>query len=53
MMEIQFLPSGDMAITVEFGKEKSPVVRWGIYYILIFIIVFLQGTPADFIYFQF
>ena len=23
MMEIQFLPSGDMAITVEFGKEIS------------------------------
>ena len=39
---------------LQINKEiKSPVVRWGIYYILIFIIVFLQGTPADFIYFQF
>lgn len=39
---------------LQINKEiKSPVVRWSIYYILIFIIVFLQGTPADFIYFQF
>ena len=39
---------------LQINKEiKSPVIRWGIYYILIFIIVFLQGTPADFIYFQF
>lgn len=32
---------------------KSPVIRWSIYYILIFIIILLQGTPANFIYFQF
>ena len=39
---------------LQINKEiKSPVIRWGIYYILILIIVFLQGTPADFIYFQF
>lgn len=35
------------------GEIKSPAIRWGIYYILIFVIVFLQGTPTDFIYFQF
>ena len=35
------------------GEIKSPAIRWVIYYILIFVIVFLQGTPTDFIYFQF
>ena len=60
LFEVSF-PHGKRALIyclvlliVEWIQEiKSPVVRWGIYYILIFIIVFLQGTPADFIYFQF
>lgn len=35
------------------GEIDKPAVRWGIYYLLILVIILLQGTPADFIYFQF
>lgn len=32
---------------------NNRMVRWGIYFILIFTIIFFQGKPADFIYFKF
>lgn len=32
---------------------NNRLVRWGVYLVLIFAIIFFQGKPADFIYFKF
>ena len=42
----------------EYGIEKvfnvfAKPIRWGIYYIFIFIIFYFSGQNQDFIYFQF
>ena len=35
------------------GTVKVPALRWCVYYMLVLSVLFLQGTQAEFIYFQF
>lgn len=35
------------------GAVKAPALRWCVYYMLVLSVLFLQGTQAEFIYFQF
>jgi len=35
------------------NKFRSRIIRWGIYYVLILLIIFLGGDHKEFIYFQF
>ncbi|MBC8266633.1 MAG: hypothetical protein H8E84_06665 [Flavobacteriales bacterium] len=43
---------GEYSIEKLFNSWTRPL-RWGVYYILIFIIFYFSGKGQDFIYFQF
>ena len=47
-----FQRNRDHVLQFDGGKTKS-VVRWSVYYVLIFSILYFQGTYQQFIYFQF
>ena len=38
---------------VQLRTVKSRTIRWGVYYAVLFLIVYFAGAPQQFIYFQF
>lgn len=38
---------------VQLGSVKYRTIRWSVYYVILFLIVYFAGAPQQFIYFQF
>jgi ABC-type phosphate transport system permease subunit len=52
-MTIEWMGRGEQYAIEAIGARWKRPVRWGFYYVIIFLIFFFMGKEQEFIYFQF